>query len=132
MVKIILVCYRDVVQIRVVVRDYGLSWVTSYIFISGPVNPTNLTKHKRANMTLYRSPECQMFRVKWLFGSGVEVQIRFSRWRVWQPSWISDRNFFAVLLYKSLRYFPPCFHSTGLLVQEKKFKTDFQDGRRVI
>ena len=32
------------------------------------------------------------FTVSWTFGSGVEVQNRFSRWRPWQPKLISDRN----------------------------------------
>ena len=35
------------------------------------------------------------FRVNWPFGSGNEVKNRFSRWRPWQPSWISDRNNFS-------------------------------------
>ena len=34
------------------------------------------------------------FRVDWPFGSG-EVQIRFSRWGPWWPSWISDLNYFC-------------------------------------
>ena len=29
------------------------------------------------------------FQVRWPFGSGVEAKNRFSRWRPWQPSWIS-------------------------------------------
>ena len=33
--------------------------------------------------------------VNWLFGSGEEEQNRFSRWRPWRPSWISDRNDFS-------------------------------------
>ena len=49
------------------------------------------------------------FRVKWPFSSGEEAKNRFSRW----SSWISDQNNF----------------SSGLSVQEKKRKTDFQDGR---
>ena len=35
------------------------------------------------------------FGVNWPFGSGNEVKNRFSRWRPWQPSWISDRNNFS-------------------------------------
>ena len=38
---------------------------------------------------------------------------------------------FKILLffiYKSPSYFLPSFESTGLLVQDKKFKIDFQDG----
>ena len=32
------------------------------------------------------------FPVNWSFGSGEKVQNRFSKWRLWQSSWISDRN----------------------------------------
>ena len=35
------------------------------------------------------------FRVNWPFRSGGEVQTRFSRWRPWQPSWISDSKILA-------------------------------------
>ena len=35
------------------------------------------------------------------------------------------------LIYKSSQCFIPSFKSTGLLVQEKKKKIDFQDGRLV-
>ena len=35
------------------------------------------------------------FGVNWPFGSGNEVKNWFSRWRPWQPSWISDRNDFS-------------------------------------
>ena len=67
------------------------------------------------------------FGVSWPFGSR-EVQNRFSRWRTWWPSWILDLN--------DLSYFWSTSHpiasyqvkSIGLLVQEKKQKTDFQDG----
>ena len=34
------------------------------------------------------------FQVNWPFGSGEEAKNRFSRWRPWRPSWISDRNDF--------------------------------------
>ena len=32
------------------------------------------------------------FKVNWPFGSGDEAKNRFSNWRPWLPSWISDRN----------------------------------------
>ena len=32
------------------------------------------------------------FGVNWPFGSGEEAKNRFSRWRPWRPSWISDRH----------------------------------------
>ena len=35
------------------------------------------------------------FRVKWHFSSGEEAKNRFSRWRPWRPSWISDRHDFS-------------------------------------
>ena len=35
------------------------------------------------------------FRVNWPLGSGEEAKNRFSRWRPWRPSWISDRNSFS-------------------------------------
>ena len=35
------------------------------------------------------------FGVNWPFSSGEEAKNRFSRWRPWQPSWISDRNNFS-------------------------------------
>ena len=35
------------------------------------------------------------FGVNWPFSAGNEVKNRFSRWRPWQPSWISDRNDFS-------------------------------------
>ena len=35
------------------------------------------------------------FGVNWPFGSGEEAKNRFSRWRPWQPSWISDRHDFS-------------------------------------
>ena len=58
--------------------------------------------------------------VSWPFGSREEVQYRFSRW--W-PSWIS-----LLSINKSPRYFQWRFKSIAPLVQEKKFKTDFQHG----
>ena len=35
------------------------------------------------------------FGLNWPFGSGEAAKNRFSRWRPWQPSWISDRNDFS-------------------------------------
>ena len=35
------------------------------------------------------------FGVNWPFGSGEEAKNRFSRWRPWWPSWISDRYNFS-------------------------------------
>ena len=41
------------------------------------------------------------FGVNWPFGSGEEAKIRFSRWRPWGPSWISDRNYFSYFCFTS-------------------------------
>ena len=35
------------------------------------------------------------FRVNWPFGSGEEAKNKFSRWRLWRPSWILDQNDFS-------------------------------------
>ena len=35
------------------------------------------------------------FGVNWLLGLGVEAKNRFSRWRPWRPSWISDWHDFS-------------------------------------
>ena len=70
-----------------------------------------------------------MFGVNWLLGLGEEAKNKFSRWLPWRPSWISDRHDFSH--FWSTNH-PRCFlaslESTGLLVQEKKRKIDFQDG----
>ena len=69
------------------------------------------------------------FGVNWPFGSGDVVKNRFSRWRPWQPSWISDRNDFSYFWstsHPNASY--QVFESTSLSVQEKKRKIDFQDG----
>ena len=64
------------------------------------------------------------FGVSWPFLSREEVQNRVSRW---QPSWILDLNNISFfLIYES----PQCFlPSLSHLVQEKKRRIDFQDGR---
>ena len=36
------------------------------------------------------------FGVNWPFGSGEEAKNRFSRWRPWRPSWISDWHDLAI------------------------------------
>ena len=67
------------------------------------------------------------FRVNRPFSSEEVKKNRFSRW---PPSWISNRNdvnYFYI--NKSSRCFLPIFKSTGPLVQENKWKKEFQDGR---
>ena len=67
------------------------------------------------------------FRVDWPFSSEEEGKNRFSRW---PPSWISNWNDFSYFyIYKSSQSFLPIFKSTGHLVQENKWKKEFQDGR---
>ena len=86
------------------------------------------------------------FEVNWSFSSGEKANTdfqdghhisgeknnkkknRFSRWKLWRLSWISDRNNFSSLIYKSPRCFLPSFKSVGLWVQKKKRKIYFQDG----
>ena len=41
------------------------------------------------------------FGVNWPFGSVEEAKNRFSRWRPWRPSWISDRHDFSYFLSTS-------------------------------
>ena len=54
------------------------------------------------------------FRVNWHLGLGEEAKNRFSRW--------------LFLIYKSSQCLLPSFESTGLSVQKKQLKIDFQDG----
>ena len=68
------------------------------------------------------------FRVNWPFGSGEEVKNRFSRWLPWRPSWFYDRHDFSYFLSTSHPYASYQVWRTGLSVQEKKRKIDFQDG----
>ena len=65
------------------------------------------------------------FQVNCPFVSGEEAKNRFSRW--W-PSWISNRTNFSYFSSTG-QCFLLSFKSIGLLVQEKKWKIDFQDGR---
>ena len=62
-----------------------------------------------------------MFWVSWLFGSEEEAQNRFSRWRPWRPSCISEWNEFSLFTTK--------FESIGLSVQKKR-KIDFSNSGR--
>ena len=55
---------------------------------------------------------------------------RFLKRRPWRPCWISDWNDFSFsFIYVSPCYFLLSSKSIGLLVQEKKQKIYFQDGR---
>ena len=71
------------------------------------------------------------FQVTWPFGSEEEAKSRFSKWPPWRLSWISDRNddsyFWSTI--KSPRCFLSSVKSNDRLVQEEKWKIDFQDGR---
>ena len=66
------------------------------------------------------------FQVSWPFCSGDEVKNRFSRWWPSQIYYWNDFSYF--LIYKSAQCFLRYLKSTGLSVQEKKPKIDFQDG----
>ena len=50
---------------------------------------------------------------------------RFSKWRIWQPFWISARNDFSYFL--SITHSDTSFRANGFSTEEK-LKTDFQDG----
>ena len=68
------------------------------------------------------------FGVNWLLGLRVEAKNRFSRWRPWRPSWISDRHDFSFFDLQVILYSLASLESIGFSVQEKKQKIDFQDG----
>ena len=68
------------------------------------------------------------FGVNWPFGSGEEAKNRFSRWRPWRPSWISDRHDFTYFDLQVTPMLPNKFGVSWPSVQEKKRKIDFQDG----
>ena len=69
------------------------------------------------------------FQVNRLFGSGEEVKNRFSRWRPWPPSWISDLEWLlAIFDLQVTSMLPTKFQVNGLSVQKKR-NNDFQDGR---
>ena len=61
------------------------------------------------------------FQVNWLLCSGDEAKNRFSR--------ISDWKEFSYFDLQVTQMLPTKFQSVGVLVQEKKRKIDFQDGR---
>ena len=66
------------------------------------------------------------------FGSGEKVQNRFSKWTPWPQFGISYRNDLSYFfIYKSPLCVLPSFESTGLSVQKKKGKIDFQDGHHL-
>ena len=50
------------------------------------------------------------FKVKTPFGSGEEAKNRFSRWRPWWPSWISDWNDFSY--FRSISH-PEAFYQVS-------------------
>ena len=69
------------------------------------------------------------FRVNRPFGSGEEAKNRFSKWPPWRPSNFRLERVELILIFALPRCFLPSFRSVGLLVQEKKRKTDFEDSR---
>ena len=61
------------------------------------------------------------FRVNWPFSSGEEAKNRFSRWRPWRPSWISNLQVTPML--------PTKFGVNWPFGSGDEAKIDFQDGR---
>ena len=70
------------------------------------------------------------FRVSWPFRSGEEAKKWIFKMAIMAAvlDFRSER-FWLCLIYKSPRWFLPSFEPAGLLVQEKKRKIDFQNGR---
>ena len=62
------------------------------------------------------------------FGSGEKAKNRFSRWRLWWPSWIFDRTYLFILYLQVTPMLPTNFNLIGLLVKEKVLKIYFKDG----
>ena len=56
------------------------------------------------------------FKVNWPFCWGEEAKNRFSRWRPWRPSWISNQNIFS------------CFWCTSPLMLPTKFQVNWPFG----
>ena len=68
------------------------------------------------------------FRVIWHLGLGDEAKNRFLRWQPWRPFWIYNRHYSSYFWSTShLNASYQAFKSTGLSVQLKKRKIDFQD-----
>ena len=70
------------------------------------------------------------FRVNWSFIQEKTRKIDFQVAAMAATLDFRSEWFYLFLIYKSPQYFLPSFESTGLLVQEKKQKTDFQNGHR--
>ena len=68
------------------------------------------------------------FQVNWLFGSRDEAKKIFSRWPPWWPHGFPIETILATSDLQVTLIFLLSLKSIGLLVQEKKRKTDFQDG----
>ena len=70
------------------------------------------------------------FRVSWPwpFGSGEEAKNRFSRWRPWRPSWISDRNNLSYFDLQVTPMLPTKFRVNWPFGSGEEAKIDFQDG----
>ena len=69
------------------------------------------------------------FRVNWPFGSGEEAKNRISRWTLWRPSWIFDRNDFSKFLTQVTPMLPTKFWVNWHFGSgEKKWKIGFQAG----
>ena len=84
------------------------------------MSPAYQTVNKRAKMALYRLPDYQtsLSQMAFWFKKRSSIYI-FS---------FQSEQFYLLLIYKSSRYFQRSFKSIAHLVQEKKFKIDFQHG----
>ena len=67
------------------------------------------------------------FQVNRPFDSGEEGKIRFSRWPLWQPSWISDRKDFGYF-FLSTRH-PDASYQVSSQLAFRFRRRDFQGGR---
>ena len=56
-----------------------------------------------------------------------KMKIEFSRWRLWQPYWISHQDKIVIFYLQVTQILLPSFKWTGLSVLEKKRKIYFQE-----
>ena len=59
------------------------------------------------------------------FGSGEEAKNRFSRWQLWQPSWITDLNDFSYFDLLVTLILPIKFHENEPFASGEEAKNRF-------
>ena len=79
-------------------------------------------------MALYRSPDYQTSFKSIGLSVQEKVQYRFSRWRPWWPSWISNQNDFSNFYLQATCILPMKFPVNWPFGSGEKFKTDFKHG----